>query len=309
MKLSLKYYLKKYGFLNILLLLFKHTFSRFILLFKKLYNTWIECTSNNYIIIRSSLAKPLFSNNWGDYVSTILIQNLSPNKKIINYSESWNIKNRENYLCIGSIISWMTTKSSIIWGSGVVYPDDIISAKPIKVLAVRGPLTREYLLKNGIDCPKIYGDPALLFPRIYTPKFTEKKYKFGIIPHFRDKNSPYLSNFSNSKDIIIIDVQNVKNWKLFIDHINQCKYILSSSLHGIIVADAYKTPNIWVEFKNGENKRFAFNDYFLSVSRSLQSPFLIDENVNFIAIEENILRNWTPPKIDLEKLLSVYPFK
>ena len=51
---------------------------------------------------------------------------------------------------------------------------------PQKVLAVRGPLSRNYLLENGVDCPDVYGDPALLFPKYYKPHIY-KKYKLGII--------------------------------------------------------------------------------------------------------------------------------
>ena len=278
---NLNYYINKYGFKAIIVLIVKHGLSRVILLLKKVNNSCIELFTNNYIIVRSSIAKPLFKNNWGDYVSSILIQNLSNNKKIINYSESWNLKKRNNILCIGSIITWMTTNSSVVWGSGVVYPDEKISAKPCKVLAVRGPLTRKYLLRNGVDCPEIYGDPALLFPRIYSPNISQKKYKFGVIPHFRDKNNIHLENILKIKDVLYIDVQDVNDWKLFIDKIIQCQYILSSSLHGIIIADAYSVPNIWIEFECGEKKRFAFHDYFLSISRNIYDPYLIDNKFNY----------------------------
>lgn len=308
---KVKYYIEKYGILNLFFLVIKHVASRLILFSKKINNALIELTTNDYILIKSSRSKPLFVNNWGDYISVILVKNLSKSKKVINYSESWNIKKRENYLCVGSIITWMTTDSSIIWGSGVVYPDDKIPAKPIKVLAVRGPLTRQYLLDNGVECPEIYGDPALLLPRIYKPHTIEKKYKFGIIPHFRDKKNELISHLTQedlSKELLVIDVQNVKDWRFFIDQILKCEYIISSSLHGIIVADAYKVPNIWAEFKNGERKRFAFEDYLLSVSRNNSSPVVIDGSFSFTNLESLILRDWTPPEIDLDKLLSVSPF-
>ena len=44
--------------------------------------------------------------------------------------------------------------------------------------------------------------------------------------------------------------------------------IVSSSLHGLIVSDAYKIPNVWIQFYNnirGDNTKFY--DYFKSVNR------------------------------------------
>jgi pyruvyltransferase len=78
-------------------------------------------------------------------------------------------------MVIGSIIGWMTNKDSIIWGSGVREPDNPLPAIPRKVLAVRGPLTRKYLISQGVECPEIYGDPALLLPKIYPLSFVNKK--------------------------------------------------------------------------------------------------------------------------------------
>jgi pyruvyltransferase len=240
-------------------------------------------------------------------MSVKLASLISPEKKVIVKRYTWNIRGREDYLCIGSIITWMTSKRSVIWGSGVVYPNKELSAIPKKIYAVRGPLTREYLLQRGINCPEIYGDPALLFPQYYMPN-PQKKYKLGIIPHFRDKQNQLLGKFKNDESVLIIDVQNIHPWHKFIDDIYSCECIASSSLHGIIISDAYNVPNVWIEFEEGERKEFAFNDYLLSVKKNNVKPLLINANT-----EKNDLikesQKWTPIRIDLENLINVCPFK
>jgi hypothetical protein len=270
----------------------------------KIYFFFVELFSKDYILVTSSI-NPIV-HNWGDDVSIRLVKLINTHIKIIPVVYSWNIKGKIDYLCIGSIIPRMISSSSIIWGSGVVYPEQCLKNKPITVLAVRGPLTRKYLLDNGINCPEIYGDPALLFPRYYMP-LKIKKYKLGVVPHFRDKNNPIVDKICEENDVHFIDVQKIKSWTIFIDEINQCDFIISSSLHGIIIADAYMVPNLWVEFKGGEKKRFAFRDYMLSVSRNIEIPVQIDENyvINDLLAFKN---DWHKPEINLDRLFSVCPF-
>lgn len=269
-----------------------------------LSNLAYETFHKHYVIVSTSV-KPL-KYNWGDDVSVVLCNLINPQNKYIPRKYTWNVFGKEDVLCIGSIITWMTTPKSVIWGSGIVYPNKEISAMPKKVLAVRGPLTREYLLQRGIECPQVYGDPALLFPRYYKPQ-VEKKYKLGIIPHFRDKTNSILERFKKNEDVLIIDVQTVHPWTKFIDTICSCTCIASSSLHGIIISDAYQVPNIWVEFPDGERKEFAFNDYLESVGKEGISPFKLDESTPPKLIIEKC-NGWTPIEIDIDKLLSVCPF-
>ncbi len=184
------------------------------------------------------------------------MKKLAPAKHVIVGKYTWNFRNLTEYLCIGSIITWMTKENFVIWGAGVVYPDQPLKYKPKKVLAVRGPLTRRYLIRQGVECPEIYGDPALLFPHFIIPP-RNKKYKLGIIPHFRDKENPLLNKYKQRNDIRIIDVES-KKWNSFIEQICECEIVISSSLHGLIISDAYAIPNYWIEFEGGEKRDLLF---------------------------------------------------
>ena len=87
-----------------------------------------------------------------------------------------------------------------------------------------------------------------------------------------------------------------------------CEKIASSSLHGIIVADAYNIPSLWVEFSDKvTGNGFKFLDYFLSVHRHDIKPLVINEHIPL----EKIFEHFSDYKIqmDLEKLLDSAPFE
>ena len=289
---------------NILFKFYKQLIKRFLIhCLLPLSNFIYELFNNNYQIITASV-NPI-NHNWGDDASIQLCKLINPHYKYIVRRYTWNVFKKNDTLCIGSIITWMTSPKSTIWGSGIVYPEQELSSKPQKVLAVRGPLTRHYLINRGIECPEVYGDPALLFPLYYRPHI-KKAYRIGVIPHFRDKKLPIIQSIANDKTILIIDVQDVNPWHKFIDAINMCDFIVSSSLHGIIISDAYQIPNSWVEFSEGEQKRFAFHDYFMSVGKNEETPRIIRNKQDILQLVENI--KWQKPNINLNNLLISCPF-
>jgi pyruvyltransferase len=182
-------------------------------------------------------------------------------------------------------------------------PEDFRES-PKKISAVRGPLTRKRIIKTGIECPEIYGDPALLYPKIYKPNIT-KKYKLGIIPHYIEKENNFLKNFKKIPEIKLIDIEGPIN--SVVDDICSCKYIASSSLHGIILADAYCVSSVWIKFSdNVWGEGFKFRDYFLSVRRSETEPLVISEET----MVDDIYNSFYNYKvdIDLNELLDVCPF-
>lgn len=239
--------------------------------------------------------------NFGDVLNPIIVNKLF-NKKVKHVNSKYY--NREYYLVIGSVLG-RATKHSIVWGSGFISSDSRCKEKPKKVLAVRGPKSREILLQQGIDCPEVYGDPALLLPRIYNPPI-DKKYKLGIVPHFVDKNNKWLEHLKGNEDILILDVLEKDIYK-FIDDIKSCQKIASSSLHGIIVSDAYNIPSVWIEFsKNVKGNGFKFQDYFLSVKRKDNKPIIINNDMTV----DDILEAFSEYEIDidLDKLVNSSPF-
>ena len=246
--------------------------------------------------------------NWGDFVNVKLAELIST-KTIIPYKYSYK---KETIAMMGSILPWAIDKNTIIWGSGTLSSQDPLwntIEKPLSVRAVRGPLTRQLLLSRGIDCPEVYGDPALLFPRFYSPN-VEKRYKFGVILHVSTQaNSAVYSKLNAilGGNMLIINLKQFSSWNSFIDDICSCNTILSSSLHGIIIADAYEIPNAWISLdENHPDNNFKFKDYYLSVVKDITQPLNFDTMTSEQI--QDCVQHWRKPNIDLDKLLSVCPF-
>ena len=237
--------------------------------------------------------------NFGDALNTELINRLSsrrcewvPN----NYSQ-------EFYMAIGSVIG-LASDNTIIWGSGFMDAGWEPYRKPRNILAVRGPLTRKRLVDLKIHCPKIYGDPALIMPELYYPN-CERHFDLGIIPHWSNKKDKFFDqNFNDNIKIIDIEQTSCED---FIRDVMSCKRIISSSLHGIIIADAYEIPALRVHFSKvlwgGD---FKFNDYYISIEREITPTYSVTESTT-IADLLKLNFNYTK-KIDIQKLMSVNPF-
>jgi len=240
--------------------------------------------------------------NFGDILNPILIAGLT-GKKIIQVSS--NKYNKPHCFVIGSILA-RATKHTTIWGSGLISQDSICNEVPAKICAVRGPLTRDVLLKQNIPCPEVYGDPALLLPKLFSPSI-QKKYKLGIIPHYVDNEHPSLAKFVDDSDVKVLDIQDPNPYN-FICHLLSCEKIISSSLHGIIVADAYGIPSLWGEFSDKvTGGGFKFFDYFASVGRNDTEAINMSKVLNVNHLIDKFYDYEI--KIDLDLLLANSPFE
>jgi len=195
-------------------------------------------------------------NNFGDNLSTYLAHRISGGADV----RTGILQPGEFvYSTIGSIMEW-APPNSIVWGTGYQRAESPAPIGPLDIRAVRGKLTRYLLIKQGFDCPEVYGDPALLCPRYYTP-LPVKRRKLGIVPHYVDWESATVEKYKQDPDVRSMDVRGPI--ERVIDGICSCDAIITSSLHGLIIADAYGIPAQWTQWSNGViGDGFKFRDYF-----------------------------------------------
>ncbi|MFD1771937.1 polysaccharide pyruvyl transferase family protein [Sphingobacterium suaedae] len=177
---------------------------------------------------------------------------------------------QEVYGVIGSILSWMPKRAKV-WGAGFMNEHDSFAGGD--VYAVRGKLTEQKLIDLGGNACGIYGDPALLLP-LWLEGSSEKSTEIALIPHWKEVDyfkDKYGDNYA------IIDFRS-KDVERITSEIAACRYILSSSLHGLIVAHAYGIPALWIKHGYIDTDGFKFHDYFSSVDIPLYNGFSnIDE--------------------------------
>ncbi len=268
------------------------------------YIKWINSFFSKWSLIENyqDLLNPAILNllSLGDRIQKKVSSN---SQKLFKLKPLEPMVTKEIYIVIGSILH-QVDKNAVIWGAGFISEKSRLREKPKQICAVRGPLTREIIINQGLECPEIYGDPALLYPRFYTPS-VKKKYKLGVVPHFADQNSHFLDQLINNEEVLIIDVTGGIN--KFVDDICSCEKIASSSLHGIIAADAYGIPSTWISFSDKViGKGFKFRDYFASVGRKKNLPLIMTNKTSLQEINNSFEEFRVD--IDIDKLLSVCPF-
>ena len=249
--------------------------------------------------------------NYGDLLSKYLVEKISGKtvKWVQPKKQSWYKWDKTNYLAIGSILPHASA-NSIVWGSGIIDREHKIVQADFR--AVRGPRTQKFLEEAGVECPEVYGDPALLLSDYYKPK-KSKRYKIGIIPHYNDykKVAEEYKGVENVRviDLMTLDVEETTR------EILSCEKTISSSLHGIIVSHSYEIPSIWVEFSDkifGDGIKYP--DYLESVDLPVYPPLFLETRKSVHELADLINSHPNLPdskKINQvkEQLIEACPFR
>lgn len=214
--------------------------------------------------------------NFGDAISRHLVSHVSGREVV------WASPEECELFAVGSLMVFVRRSMGParqaagkpwLWGTGCVGPMRRDFLGGVRIASLRGPLTAEIL---GLG-PHAFGDAALLLPRIVERVAPEKREGIGIVAHHskieRYRDSGLLADGS----VRLIDVT-LDDPLEVVRQIASCRAVYSSSLHGLIVADAFHVPNYWLNPDgNHANSRFKFYDYAASVGRGLSQPLSLDE--------------------------------
>ena len=125
--------------------------------------------------------------------------------------------------------------TGIVAGAGKMYEQTDLGSRlaAATVLALRGPLSAK-----GVPGDYALGDPGLLAAELVVDA-DDKVYNLGIVPHWSDTTLEHRHEFKGfSPHIIRPDGDPLE----VVREIGRCRKVVSSSLHGLIVADAFGIP-------------------------------------------------------------------
>lgn len=211
------------------------------------------------------------------------------------------------HLCaVGSVLSSMN-HNSVVWGSGLISEDAIKTIKQLgDIKALRGYYSKQKIEeKFNVKLEIPLGDPALLLPRIYSASH-KKDYEFGLVLHYMDEKHPIAEIIRRlGGNIISVSLPA----KEFIRELTCCNVILSSSMHGLIISDAYNIRNKHIilsdKIVGGD---FKYRDYYSTTDKPDELGTYIPQNIEDKEVYDLIKKASVKKTIlDLDKLYQAFP--
>lgn len=252
--------------------------------------------------------------NFGDLIGPWLVEMMT-GRPTVNIRHQKTKAGITGLATAGSLIHSLDRPGLEIWGSGSIaalrpkHIEALKDRKPAAIHAVRGYRTLKELKKLGWEAPAVFGDPASLLPRFYTPrKRADVAGKIALVPHYSHK--PAFAAAAGLDGFHTVEVQDDPG--PVVDQIASARAVLSTSLHGVIVAQAYGVPWVWVRVKDEAliGGDFKFEDYFTTIDRDGVRVATVDPG----AIDEITLRGlakfaYLPrPKLTFDELLAAFPY-
>jgi pyruvyltransferase len=218
--------------------------------------------------------------NFGDLLSPLLI------KKFTKLTTTLTTPDKAEIILVGSILEKIPYYyNGIIAGSGKLHEKTKLDFKDAKILVLRGPLTARGLKGNFV-----LADPGLLADELVP--IEDKEFELGIVPHWTDKTLEHNPIFKRyNPKIIRVSDDPLK----VISEIGKCKKIVSSSLHGIVLADAFgiprriEIPPRALSHPNQEGGLFKWHDYSASLNMKLEIGLTQEVNRNIIIEKQHEL--------------------
>lgn len=213
----------------------------------------------NYYFNRMLFNKPIKVYYWkeeinfGDLITRDLL-------KYYGYIPIWFNERRADLISTGSLIEHLLPSySGTILGTGAIDSNTKTRFLNANIIGLRGKNTKKNL---GLVESIVLGDPGLLSDKLIQRERSVKKIELGVIPHYSDVNNNAIQKLKlkYGADIAVIDVR--QQPLTVLKEMDACKYIISSSLHGLICADSLGIPNRWIKLSELPGNDFKFNDYY-----------------------------------------------
>ena len=175
---------------------------------------------------------------------------------------------------MGSILGWLVKDADfrgIAFGSGLISESDTFDGRVFRsCLLLRGPLTAARIGREPIFG---YSDPGILARHIYPSSASLCKGTL-ILPHYADQADAGWLALANRLGCRVSDIR--CGTTTVAREIADSGAVITSSLHGVIVADSYGVPSIWIRSPAVLGGEFKFRDYLMGIGYRRESFHLSD---------------------------------
>jgi pyruvyltransferase len=205
--------------------------------------------------------------NFGDEITKVIIENLYYRK--VRWAEPWECQMIGAGSLLSDVFKRKKQNKPLVWTSGFLEDDKLLlSDDDFEFAGVRGNLSKERITTNN---ELQLGDAGLLASFLNKGNMLSKTNRLGIIPHYIDASSDFIRKIKNNDGVNIINPTD--DLYTIIKAVSSCEAILSSSLHGLIIADSLGVPNRHLVLSaNVRGAGYKFRDYYSIYSTERYKP-------------------------------------
>ena len=247
----------------------------------------------------------------------------------------------ERLAAIGTIGQKQRFGTVHLWGTGFAGTGDGFSVArgwrppPLTRLlphALRGPFSAAML---GADRPMPFGDPAILLPRLWPAPAAPKRHALGVFLHITETDRAHpdagpraeFRRYRVPPDLagaLLVRPMHVPatlaGLRARVEELLSCERVLSTSLHALVLAEAYGIPCAVFDFHPGSSGRIApeddgppldhrMRDFYAGAGARAVPVFRTERHLptDWAAAMRFIDAHWAPLRLDADALLGAFP--
>ncbi len=236
--------------------------------------------------------------NLGDAITPIIL------KRTMGVASHFASRDQPHVLAIGSILHFVTPMSTV-WGSGMLHPSQEIVERPAQITAVRGPLTLAALREKGwsLSDDVALGDPGILASRLLS--VGEPDDYVAVVPHHSSIEHEMYDPIRNDPGFRIVSLRD--NTLAPLEIIARARAVISESLHGLIFAEAFQRPSLWIATKTIPTWTFKFQDWYATCAHPQVEPVMPDTILQLGWAQLSAMAELRDCTIDQQALIDAFP--
>lgn len=278
--------------------------------------------------------------NFGDLLSPLIVAAFS-GRDVRHVPYLWP---GERLVAIGTIGQRQRLGHAHLWGTGIGGQGDAFRIargwrRPaftrISATATRGPFSQAMLHAQGIGVPPIFGDPALLLPRLWPGEGIEKRHELGVFLHISEADTTALDARARAEfrryqvppdlagAVVVRHTfvpPTLAGLRAALEALLACRRVLSTGLHALVLAEAYGIPCATFDFHPGPSGPMApeddtqpldhrMRDFYAGIGARQVPVFRTERHLptDWEAAMRFIDTHWAPTPFDPMPLLDAFP--